>query len=261
MRTASAQLPKGGGEDRVYTTAEAVILLDGASAFRPAPVTPGAYVDALGAHVLARVSSADDLRVILRDAIAATVRELELTPGNSPSSTVAIVRMTGDDVECLVLGDSLIVLPGQSVTDNRLDQVSRPQRERYLDRLKAGHGYDQEHRDLLRQLQTEQARQRNQPGGYWIAESDPVAADHAVTGRRPLPSTPWAVLASDGAYAPMSHLGLADWPDLQTADPEKLARILGECQKWEDEVDPHGIECPRAKQHDDKSLAVAKLSP
>lgn len=261
MRTASAQIPKGGGEDRVHTTAEAVILLDGASAFRPATVTPGAYVDALGAHILARVSSVDDLRVILGDAIAATARELELTPGNSPSSTVAIIRMTMDEVECLVLGDSLIVLPGQSVIDNRLDQVSRPQRERYLARLKAGHGYDQEHRDMLRQLQAEQASHRNQPGGYWIAESDPAAADHATIVRRPVPSTPWAILASDGAYKPMSHLGLADWPNLQAADSEQLNRILGECQRWEDEVDPRGVEYPRAKQHDDKSLAVAKLSP
>lgn len=258
MKTASAQLPEGGGEDRIYATAEAVVLLDGASAFQPAPVTPGTYADVLGTHILDRLTPAEDLRAVLRDAIAATAGELKLTPGKSPSSTVAIVRVTGNEVECLVLGDSVVVLPGQTVTDNRLDQVSPSRRERYLKRLKAGHGYDREHRDMLRQLQAEQARQRNQPGGYWIAESDPEAADHAITVRQPVASARWAVLASDGAYEPMIHLGLADWPNLATADSEQLARILSRCQRWEADADPHGAEYPRAKQHDDKSLAVVR---
>jgi hypothetical protein len=159
--------------------------------------------------------------------------------------------------ECLVLGDNLIVLPGQAITDDWLSQVGQQYRRRYRERLQTGHGYDQEHRDVLRDLQAEQARHRNQPGGYWIAEADPTAADQAFIVRKPIASTPWAILASDGAYKPMTHLGLADWPSLGTANDEELELILSECQRWEEINDPNGQKFPRAKRHDDKTLAVA----
>ena len=124
MRTATAQLPKGGGEDRVYATDNAMLLLDGASA-----------------------------------------------------------------------------LPGLAITDERLSRVGQQFRHRYRERLKTGYGYDQEHREVLRDLQAEQDRHRNRPGGYWIAEADPAAADRALIIRQPLATTPWAILAGPGACA------------------------------------------------------------
>jgi hypothetical protein len=261
VTTTTAQVPKGGGEDRVYVVRDAVvILLDGASAFRPVPVPTSEYVDVLGAHLVSRLVANADLRAVLWDAIDATARQLRLTPGRSPSSTVAIVRTVADQVECLVLGDNLVVFPDQAVTDERLSRIGQQYRERYRERLMAGHGYDQEHRDVLKDLQAEQVRYRNRPGGYWIAEAVPEAAEHAIIVQRPITSTPWAVLASDGAYKPMTHLALADWPRLEAADDEELEHILTECERWESEDDPRGIELPRAKQHDDKTLAVTTFS-
>ena len=260
MKTAIAQLPKGGGEDRVYISADTVIMLDGASAFRLVPVSPSQYVDTLGANLTSRLTSDANLQVILRDAIEATAGQLELKPGHSPSSTVAIVRRVGRYVECLVLGDNLVVVPGQAITDDRLGRIGQQYHQRYRERLQTGHGYDQEHRDVLRHLQAEQARHRNRPRGYWIAEADPGAANHAIFVRRSIASTPWAILATDGAYKPMTHLGLADWSDLSTADDEELEQILSECQRWEDIDDPSGRKLPRAKQHDDKTLAVTTFS-
>lgn len=257
MITVSAQLPRDGGEDRVFTTDQAVIVLDGASAFRPVPVSPEAYVDSLGTMLMAQMGSDNDLRTILGHAISATARELSLTPGESPSSTVAITRQSNDQVEFLVLGDSLIALPERVIMDDRLDRVSSSQRERYRKRLRDGHGYDQAHRDILKELQAEQAARRNRSGGYWIAEAEPVAAEHAIVGSRPLPSAPWAILATDGAYKPMKHLGLADWPNLHTYSSKELARLIEKCERWEKEEDPQGVEFPRAKRHDDKTLAVA----
>jgi hypothetical protein len=261
VRTATAQLPEGGGEDRVYATGDTVLLLDGASAFRPVPVRPSEYVDALGAHLMRRLNNpAAELAVILGEAIDATARELDLKPGHSPSSTVAIVRRGRQNVECLILGDNLIVLPGLAITDERLSRVGQQYRHRYRERLKTGHGYDQEHREVLQDLQAEQARHRNKPGGYWIAEADPAAADRALIIRQPLATTPWAILASDGAYKPMTYLGLADWPSLGTASDEDLEQILSECQRWEEIEDPNGQKFPRAKRHDDKTLAVKTSS-
>jgi hypothetical protein len=126
--------------------------------------------------------------------------------------------------------------------------------------LLRGHGYDQDHRDRLKELQAEQALYRNQPGGYWIAEADSKAAEHAIIVQRPIASTPWVVLASDGAYKPMIHLGLTEWASLETANDEELEHILSERHRWESEEDPDGIECPRAKQHDEKTLAVTTFS-
>jgi hypothetical protein len=58
----------------------------------------------------------------------------------------------------------------------------------------------------------------------------------------------------------MMHLGLADWPGLERADDEELEQILSECQRWEAEEDPSGVECPRAKRHHDKTIAVTTFS-
>lgn len=260
MRTVAAQLPEGGGEDRVYATADTAIVLDGASAFRPVAVSPSAYVDMLGASLVSRLADGTDMQAALRGAIEATAEELGLEPGHSPSSTVAIVRRLAAHVECMVLGDNLVVFPDQAVTDDRISRVAQHHRTRYRQRLQDGHGYDQTHREILKELQAEQARHRNQPGGYWIAEADPSAADHAIHLQRPIASTPWAVLASDGAYKTMTHLGLADWSDVAAADEKRLQEILTECQRWEDVDDPNGQKHPRAKQHDDKSLAVTSFS-
>jgi hypothetical protein len=81
-------------------------------------------------------------------------------------------------------------------------------RHKYRERLTAGTGYDNEHQALLRSLQTQQTNHSNQPGGYWIAETDPAAAHHAITTRRLVTATPWAILATDGAYNTMEHLSL-----------------------------------------------------
>jgi hypothetical protein len=260
MSTATAQLPEGGGEDRVYVTQDAVIVLDGASAFLPVAIPPSAYVDALGDNLLHRLPDAADLQTGLREAIRATARQLGLEPGRSPSSTVAMLRETTADVECLVLGDSMIAFPDQTIVDERLSHVAQQYRTRYRDRLRSGHGYDQDHREVLRKLQAGQARHRNRADGYWIAEADPAAADQALTMKRSLASTPWAVLATDGAYKTMTHLGIADWSAVATASSEDLRQILTDCQRWEDLSDPDGREFPRAKRHDDKSVAVTTFS-
>ena len=262
VRITTAQLPPGGGDDAIITTGDAVIMLDGASAFIPVPVPASAYADHL-ARQIARLTDdrpGGDLRGILADAIAATARDLDLQAGKSPSSTVIILRHSGEHADCLVLGDSLAILAGQAITDDRLSHVSPALRERYRERLAEGHGYDQQHRQLLRELQREQARQRNRPGGYWIAETDPEAADHALVTRSPADAVPWAVLATDGAYKTMPQLGITDWSALRNASDQDLADILARCQSWEASEDPDGQKLPRAKRHDDKTLAVAEFS-
>jgi hypothetical protein len=237
-------------------------MLDGASAFAPVPVPASIYADHLGRHLRDALNAAPDadLRAILAAAIEQAADELRLVPGKSPSSTVTIAREVDDEVDLLVLGDNLVIVPDEVITDDRMDQLDLESRREYRARLADGTGYDDRHGELLRELQTKQAERRNKPDGYWIAEADPAAAEHAILMRRTITSTPWAVLATDGAYNTMDYLGLDDWPTLHNADAHQLTDMLHRCDAWEAHADPTARELPRAKLHDDKSLAVVTFS-
>jgi hypothetical protein len=256
VKVSAAQVPPDGGDDRIFTTRDAVIMLDGASACAPVPVPAARYAEQIGRYLAGHLDDGGDLRGVLADAISHTARALDVRPGESPSSTVTILRRAGSYIECLVLGDNLVVLPGCTITDDRLARLGQAERQRYHAHLRDGHGYDARLRQLLAALQSEQARRRNQPGGYWIAEADPEAARHARMLRRPAAGLRWAVLATDGAYKTLTHLGLADWPALRSASSTDLTQLLERCQSWESDEDPGGQKLPRAKRHDDKSLAV-----
>lgn len=263
MRVATAELAgRGHSDDRTFTTDNAVIMLDGASAFVPVPVPAATYADTLGRKLRDRlmVEPAAELSDTLATAIAATADRLDLAPGESPSSTVAIARAHGDRFDLLVLGDTQVALPGEIIRDDRLADLGFSASRKYRERLTNGSGYDDEHRALLRELQTEQAKHRNRNGGYWIAEADPAAAHHAITTHRPISGVPWLILATDGAYKTLEHLGLADWPRLAAASSDQLAELLAQCHQWEAEADPSARELPRAKRHDDKSLAAVTIT-
>lgn len=259
MRVTTAQLPPmGESADKIFVTPNAAIMLDGASAFVPVPVPASTYADHLGRLTAAALTATPDadLPQVLADAIAGTAEHLDLKAGESPTSTVTIAREHAGELDVLLLGDNTLILPGEIITDNRMDQLNLAPRRKYRDRLAAGTGYDDEHRALLYELQTQQARHRNQPSGYWIAETDPVAADHAITTRRPATAAPWAILATDGAYNTMKHIGLTTWSTIAQASADQLNDLLRRCQLWERENDPAANQLPRAKRHDDKSLAA-----
>lgn len=69
---------------------------------------------------------------------------------------------------------------------------------------------------------------------------------------------PWAVLATDGAFNTMEHLG-ADWDEIAQSGSAELARILEHCQRWEVDEDPQARALPRSKRHDDKAIAAIRL--
>lgn len=259
MRVATAMLPDASSsQDRIFTTENAVIVLDGASAFVPVEVSPSTFVDTLGGYLVGGLAA--DPRIPLADLLAQAIRStasvLDLRPGASPSSTVAIAREDSDGLDLLVLGDSQIVTPHGIYIDDRIARVAQAERSAYHARLAEGRGYDADHRELLRSLQLEQSRYRNSDGGYWIAEADPEAAHHAVTQRQELETAPWLVMATDGAYRPMQHLGV-EWRNVAAKSSTELTQLLADLEKWEKCHDLNGLALPRAKRHDDKSIACA----
>lgn len=258
MHVATAQLPGiEDSDDKIYTTPNAVIMLDGASAFVPVPVAASTYAAHLGQQLRGALEAQPhaELSAVLGKAIGDTAHTLQLQPGESPSSTVTVARQTGDHIDLLMLGDNLVITPDGTLTDDRMDALDLAPRRQYRERLSAGSGYDEQHKAILRELQTEQAHHRNHEGGYWIAEADPFAAEHAVTTQRPHSTTPWLVLVTDGAYNTLRHLGHAGGDTLASADQTQLVDLLATCQQWEADKDPHGQSLPRSKRHDDKSIA------
>ena len=272
VRTAAAQLPEPPhGADRVVVTGNAVVVLDGASAFEPTGVPPGEYASRLGACIAAALNDRPDapLASVLAEAIAATAAALGLGGGDGcPSSTVVMARLAGRALDLLALGDSYVFYgtgPGgtgtRTLTDGRLAGLRLPQQRQYRERLAAGGGYDDAHRELLRALQRGQRRHRNRPGGYWIAAADPEAASRALTITLPATAGTWAVLATDGTVNTARHLGLDDWPALARSGPAALAGLLRACQDWEQHADPDGRQFPRSKRHDDKAIASLAAGP
>jgi hypothetical protein len=263
MRVATAMLPDASSsQDRIFVADSAVIVLDGASAFVPVEVSPSTYVDTLGQLLVDGLNAGprNPLTDVLAQAIKETVSRLDLSPGSSPSSTVAIARQHGGVVDLLVLGDTQIATPRGIMRDDRLSALATSERRRYQDRLGTGLGYDDEHRALLRALQEEQARFRNREGGYWIAEASARAASRAMASTFAVHEIPWCVLATDGVYRPVEHLGIDDWLRIAGLDHVAMGLLLEELDRWEAEEDPDGRALPRAKRHDDKAIVAVRVS-
>jgi hypothetical protein len=248
--------------DRVFVTNHAVIVLDGASAFAPVDVDPGDYANALG-EVIADQLETDpnrDLSQVVAAAIANASTALHLSTGPSPSSTVAILRTRADAADLYVLGDSPIHYgfgaAENVLTDDRMAALGLPEREKYQRELASGAGYTDKHRATLAALQRAQRTHRNLPGGYWIAETDPDAAHHALTATVPAACIAWAVLATDGAADLLDYCGEPAWHEVAEHNADQLRALLERAHEWEATADPDGQLLPRAKQHDDKTVAV-----
>jgi hypothetical protein len=262
MKVNTAQLPSAeASADRVIITPDAVIVLDGASAFVPVDVEPGTYAETLGRNIAAELHQAPGTPIAdaVAEAIRRTTEKLDLRPGASPSSTVAILRARPDAADLYVLGDSPIHYGighrAHSLIDDQLSKIATPEREHYVSQLRAGHGFDETHRAALVQLQQVQRRARNVEGGYWIAETDPAAAHHGLASTIERDAIEWAVLATDGAADLVEHAGHR-WHRIAQYNRPQLDALLARIHEWEDTSDPDGRHLPRAKRHDDKTIAA-----
>jgi hypothetical protein len=65
------------------------------------------------------------------------------------------------------------------------------------------------------------------------------------------------VLATDGAYQPLDHLGVEV---SKSSTSSKLVELLAQCERWEASEDPEGQALPRSKRPDDKTLVVLTRS-
>jgi hypothetical protein len=251
-------------QDRYVTGDGFAAVLDGATSVAgDRSHDPGWYAEQLAGAIGKTVPQGGSLAGAVEEAIRA-VRDIHgLTPETTPTSTVALARWSDDTVETYMLGDSYgVVLYADGTeavhTDDRLDTVAADERAAYRKRLAEGHGYDDGHRGLMLDLQAEQARRCNRPGGYWIAGAQPEAAHHGLTSVEGRAGVAALVLASDGVD-PARHPRATTWRDLYDEAAERSPEhVLQRIHDAENE-DADGRRWPRSKPHDDKTLLAVVL--
>ncbi|WP_176984713.1 protein phosphatase 2C domain-containing protein [Asanoa ishikariensis] len=221
MATAAAE-PGRVNEDFFAAGPTAAVLLDGAGIRGIEEICRHGvawYTTRLGGELVARLALADgrDLVSLLSeaiDAVASSHRDTcDLTDPSSPSATVAILRLTGDRADHLVLGDSVLVLDrgdaGLAVVHDRRELVVR---ERFGSAYEAApEGSAEKDRERERYVTALRAN-RNQPGGFWLAKDDPAAAAEAIIGSEPILDLTDATLLTNGASRLVDRFGAADWP-------------------------------------------------
>lgn len=257
--------PRRASEDRVFVTPTAAVVLDGASQPESAERDGGWLADTLGRLLSDGLTNSPsvDLADLLADAIATTARQHSLTPGKSPSTTVGMASWYGERLDVLVLGDSPIVGLSHGggvlqLRDDRLSRVALKERKafRQVNAGSFGTQRPQEWRDLVEA----QRRQRNMPGGYWIAEASPDAARHAHRTKWDMGNILTLMLMTDGVSDGVDRYGVpATWHkafDVAARDPSELVDSIHEAE----EADPEGVRWPRSKRHDDKALIVVEFN-
>lgn len=225
---------------------------------------PGWYAEQLRDALKLLLPGEKPIDEAVATAIAQVGEAAGLVPETSPTSTVAVARWNDDDVETYALCDSTVAVlrhdgTDHVHTDNRAAESVAAYRADYRAHLEAGHGYDDEFRDIMVNLQDALARHRNRPDGYWVAGADPSAAYHGLSHRYNRTDVDGVVLATDGV-ALERHPSIATWRQLYA---EVLAHgahdLLRELYDAEED-DPGGIQWWRSKRHDDKTLVVVPLS-
>ncbi|MEV0351332.1 integrase [Nonomuraea sp. NPDC050680] len=257
-------------EDFVGATPDTVVVLDGAG--YPARLPTGCihtvawYTRMLGSSLLATLTADDrPLADVLAESIK-TVSSLhsstcDLAHPGSPAATVLLLRRTTESLDWLVLADSILVLDLNSaaepmvVSDDRLADVTATLRTN-LDTLPTG---SKEHeRERLVSVEA-QLEHRNRDGGYWVASSDPMAAEHSLTGSVPPDAVRAAALLSDGASRLVDCFELASWRRLlNILEDDGPAELINQVRMAE-RTDPHGARWPRGKAHDDATAVYWRL--
>ncbi|NRQ36294.1 integrase [Nonomuraea sp. NN258] len=267
---ATEAAPGRPNEDFAGGTPDAVVLLDGAG------TPPGSdsgcshgvawYARTLGSGLLAAmVQRSDPLAELLADEIKAVAGlhddTCDLAHPGSPSATVVMLRHAGDVLDWLVLADSSLVLDVTGtadpmvVTDDREGQVGARYRKA-MDALDSG---SPEHVTAHREYVEAMRAHRNRDDGFWVAATDPRAADQALTGTVPAESVRSALLLSDGASRLVDRFHVANWREVLAIVGQEGPGELISLVRTAERSDLAGSRWPRGKTFDDATVISVTL--
>lgn len=264
MRSAFATEPGNPdqpNEDWALVSPGLAVVLDGATARTDTGCVHGVawFAHQLGGAIVASAATrANSLAGCLATAIDRVARlhpQCNLTHPGTPSAAVGVIRLVGDQLEYLVLGDISVCLANSSghiqvVTDDRVSATARRARE------EAGTfaiGSTEQAEALVRMKKAELAA-RNKPGGYWVAANDPTAAEHAITGSVRRDDIADLAVLTDGATRIVDPFKLMDWAGvfrvLREQGPAELIRRV----RGAESSDPDGQKWARNKRSDDATI-------
>jgi hypothetical protein len=232
-------------EDFVGAVAGAAVLVDGAGISDAEHLCRHGvawYAHRLGGNLLARLSldgaesGATDLTAVLASAIDEVTSlhrdTCDVVDPSSPSATVAIVRVAGDRVDHLVLGDSVLVLDRVDgspvvVEDRREVDIARPWREALAEVAPGTPEHDRIRGEAIATFRAS----RNQPDGFWVAKDDGRVVAQAITGSHGVDELTGAVLLSNGASRVVDRFGLLGWIEVSAREPGELVRLVREAER------------------------------
>jgi Protein phosphatase 2C len=176
----------------------------------------------------------------------------DLAHPGTPSATVIMVRIKDGILDYLVLADSVLLLrladdQIRVLTDDR-EAITGQSLRREMDALPAGTA---EHRVAHREYVRAMRAYRNRDHGFWVADAQPTAAAHALTGSVNLADLRDLALLSDGAsrladrFGLLSHRAVMDL--LRDRGPSELIAQTRAAEA----SDPSGNHWPRGKATDD----------
>ncbi|MFF0629819.1 hypothetical protein [Streptomyces sp. NPDC004296] len=269
VTTASAQGVGTANEDTVLVSPSGIVVLDGLSAPNDLPLgcvhgTPW-FVRQLGAHLINLIG---DNTVPLREALRTAIDMVNglhrgtcaLDQEAVPASTVVMIREREDALDYLVLSDNVLVLDFgdkgiKTVTDKRVEEVAGQEMQAALQ----GPTGTPDHAARVSKLISVQRQLRNRPGGYWVAATDPAAADEAITGTVDIAKVEQAALLTDGASRLVDSFDALTWAQLldllRTEGPAALIARTRETEL----ADPVGERWPRFKCSDDATAAYVRI--
>jgi len=257
-------------EDFIAATAGVVVVVDGASV--PSGLATGCvhgtawFARRLGVLLLGLLSTqadhspGDSLAQAISDVATMHADTCDLSHPGSPSATVAILREQPETIDYLVLGDTTVLLEEPAgirvVTDDRLENVASVQHGAMHQHATGSADHDRSFAELV----TEQRRHRNHPNGFWVASTDPAAAQHALTDTAPRAGLHRAAVLSDGATRLVDRFSLLDWPSFLDSLAEQGPDAIIDQVRAAESRYPEGHRWPRGKRHDDASAAFCHVS-
>lgn len=203
-----------------------VWVIDGASNPRTTSDEVVSFVNALNTQLI--ICAASNPHASLATILAASISETAHTENVHASATVALCRFNEDNFDYLVLGDAGIVFWDADsdiklLRDTRLQDCAVEERKRYLDLLEAGATQDEIEKAHIALVEAE-SKLRNTTGGFWVAETDPNAAYHALHGNIKDAQYP-AILGTDG-FIDLAKPSVLFSQSRQAEDlPQKLAEV------------------------------------
>lgn len=254
-----------------YTDALAWVI-DGASPLSTRRVAESADTDAewiakVLDEALSGMHAADTPPVeALRTSIAAVEERSEewtSVPEIPPSAALGVIRAVGPDaIEYAILADVTLAVKTADdivvISDSRADDGNQEAMARLAELLTEGADFHEAMREVRPLLLKRRITGMNKPGGYWVAATDPSAADEALAGT--ITGVESIILASDGFARGVDLYGL--WPSWQAIledESESLLSRYYDLREFET-TDPDCRQFPRWSREDDATAARFKIS-